>query len=51
MTDVTTATTRTAPPALVRVVVVDDQPLFASGLQMLIEAQADLICVGGPTSC
>ncbi|KQM29726.1 hypothetical protein ASL10_03615 [Frigoribacterium sp. Leaf8] len=46
MTDVTTATRRTAPPALVRVVVVDDQPLFASGLQMLIEAQADLVCVG-----
>ncbi|WP_345761279.1 response regulator transcription factor [Diaminobutyricibacter sp. McL0608] len=30
----------------IRVVIVDDQPLFASGMQMLIEAQPDLECVG-----
>ena len=30
----------------IRVVVVDDQRLFASGLAMLIEAQPDLVCVG-----
>nr|BFF15909.1 hypothetical protein GCM10025699_72120 [Microbacterium flavescens] len=30
----------------IRVAVVDDQPLFASGLRMLIEAQPDLACVG-----
>ena len=29
----------------IRVVVVDDQPLFASGLAMLIEAQPDMECV------
>ena len=39
--------TPAAPAApVIRVAVVDDQPLFASGLQMLIEAQADLSCVG-----
>lgn len=51
MTGVTDAGVGTAPPrpadgSSVRVVVVDDQPLFASGLQMLIEAQPDLVCVG-----
>ena len=30
----------------IRVVIVDDQPLFASGMRMLIEAQPDLECVG-----
>jgi DNA-binding NarL/FixJ family response regulator len=30
----------------IRLVVVDDQPLFAAGMQMLIEAQPDLACVG-----
>lgn len=30
----------------IRVIVVDDQPLFASGLAMLIEAQTDMECVG-----
>ena len=30
----------------IRVAIVDDQPLFASGMQMLIEAQPDLECVG-----
>ena len=30
----------------IRVVVVDDQPLFASGLAMLIDAQPDMECVG-----
>lgn len=32
--------------ARIRVLVVDDQALFASGLAMLIEAQADMECVG-----
>ncbi|GAB3123226.1 response regulator [Glaciibacter psychrotolerans] len=32
--------------APIRVVVVDDQALFVSGMQMLIESQADLACVG-----
>jgi DNA-binding NarL/FixJ family response regulator len=31
---------------MIRVAVVDDQPLFASGLEMLIEAQPDMACVG-----
>jgi DNA-binding NarL/FixJ family response regulator len=31
---------------MIRVAVVDDQPLFASGLEMLIEAQPDMGCVG-----
>lgn len=30
----------------IRVVIVDDQPLFVSGLSMLIEAQSDMECVG-----
>ena len=30
----------------IRVAIVDDQPLFSSGLSMLIEAQADMECVG-----
>ena len=30
----------------IRVAIVDDQPLFASGLTMLIEAQSDMECVG-----
>lgn len=30
----------------IRVAIVDDQPLFASGLSMLIEAQPDMECVG-----
>lgn len=30
----------------IRVAIVDDQPLFASGLAMLIEAQGDMDCVG-----
>jgi DNA-binding NarL/FixJ family response regulator len=34
------------PAAVITVAVVDDQPLFASGLRMLIEAQPDLRCVG-----
>ena len=32
--------------APIRVVVVDDQPLFASGIAMLIDAQDDMECVG-----
>ncbi|WP_235476518.1 response regulator [Frigoribacterium sp. Leaf263] len=36
----------TEPARVIRVAVVDDQPLFASGLRMLIEAQPDLACVG-----
>ena len=31
---------------MIRVAIVDDQPLFSSGLSMLIEAQADMECVG-----
>lgn len=31
---------------LIRVLVVDDQPLFASGIAMLIDAQADMECIG-----
>lgn len=34
------------PEPRIRVVVVDDQPLFASGLGMLIDAQPDMECVG-----
>ena len=30
----------------IRVVIVDDQPLFAAGLAMLIDAQPDMRCVG-----
>lgn len=30
----------------IRVVIVDDQPLFAAGLAMLVDAQPDLRCVG-----
>jgi DNA-binding NarL/FixJ family response regulator len=30
----------------IRVAIVDDQPLFSSGLSMLIEAQSDMECVG-----
>jgi DNA-binding NarL/FixJ family response regulator len=33
-------------PAPIRVVIVDDQPLFAAGLAMLIDAQPDMRCVG-----
>jgi DNA-binding NarL/FixJ family response regulator len=33
-------------PDPIRVVVVDDQPLFASGIAMLIDAQDDMECVG-----
>lgn len=33
------------PEPKIRVVVVDDQPLFASGLGMLIDAQRDMACV------
>jgi len=33
-------------PVAIRVVIVDDQPLFAAGLAMLIDAQADMQCVG-----
>ncbi|HEY0249590.1 MAG TPA: response regulator transcription factor [Gryllotalpicola sp.] len=33
-------------PPVVRVVIVDDQPLFAAGLAMLVDAQPDLRCVG-----
>lgn len=38
------------PPRRIRVAIVDDQPLFASGLAMLIEAQADMDCVGMATT-
>ena len=31
---------------MIRVAIVDDQPLFASGLAMIIEAQTDMDCVG-----
>lgn len=34
------------PDSPTRVVVVDDQRLFASGMSMLIESQPDLVCVG-----
>jgi DNA-binding NarL/FixJ family response regulator len=34
------------PDTVIRVAVVDDQPLFSSGLRMLIEAQTDMECVG-----
>ena len=34
------------PDDVIRVVVVDDQPLFASGIAMLIDAQDDMECVG-----
>ena len=30
----------------IRVAIADDQPLFASGIRMLIEAQPDMVCVG-----
>lgn len=30
----------------IRVAVVDDQRLFASGMQMLVDAQDDMTCVG-----
>lgn len=33
-------------PEPIRVVVVDDQPLFASGIAMLVDAQDDMECVG-----
>ncbi|MFM9878398.1 MAG: response regulator [Rhodoglobus sp.] len=33
-------------PDQVGVVVVDDQPLFASGIAMLIDAQSDMRCIG-----
>ncbi|CAN5323389.1 response regulator transcription factor [soil metagenome] len=33
-------------PELIRVLVVDDQPLFASGIGMLIDAQSDMECIG-----
>ena len=33
-------------PELIRVLVVDDQPLFASGIAMLVDAQDDMECVG-----
>lgn len=33
-------------PDSIRVLVVDDQPLFASGIAMLIDAQDDMECVG-----
>lgn len=33
-------------PETIRVLVVDDQPLFASGMGMLIDAQDDMECVG-----
>ncbi|MGN6199726.1 response regulator [Humibacter sp.] len=36
--------------AAIRVVIVDDQPLFAAGMAMLIDAQADMECVGTATS-
>lgn len=35
---------------MIRVAIVDDQPLFASGLAMLIEAQSDMDCVGTATN-
>ena len=35
---------------MIRVAIVDDQPLFAAGMQMLIEAQTDLDCVGTATN-
>ncbi|WP_208324158.1 response regulator transcription factor [Diaminobutyricimonas sp. TR449] len=34
---------------MIRVAIVDDQPLFSAGLEMLIEAQADMVCVGTAT--
>ena len=34
------------PEPVIRVMVVDDQPLFASGLAMLIDAQPDMECAG-----
>lgn len=34
------------PEPIIRVMVVDDQPLFASGLAMLIDAQPDMECAG-----
>lgn len=34
----------------IRVVVVDDQPLFSAGISMLIEAQPDMDCVATATS-
>jgi DNA-binding NarL/FixJ family response regulator len=32
--------------SVVRVAIVDDQPLFVSGMQMLVESQSDLLFVG-----
>jgi DNA-binding NarL/FixJ family response regulator len=34
------------PDTVIRVAVADDQPLFSSGLRMLIEAQTDMECAG-----
>lgn len=33
-------------PALIRVLIADDQPLFADGLRMQLEAQPDITCIG-----
>jgi DNA-binding NarL/FixJ family response regulator len=49
MTDAAPASASASAPAgstVITVAVVDDQPLFASGLRMLIESQPDLRCVG-----
>ena len=37
-------------PERISVLVVDDQPLFASGIAMLIEAQDDMTCLGTASS-
>jgi len=37
------------PESVIRVVVVDDQPLFSAGIAMLIEAQPDMDCIATAT--
>ena len=34
------------PAGLIRLVIADDQPLFASGLRMQLDVQADMVCLG-----
>ena len=34
----------------IRVLLADDQPLFTSGLRLVIDAQPDLVCVGEVTT-
>lgn len=31
---------------MIRVLIVDDQALFRGGIRMLVESQADMVCVG-----